>query len=244
MQIGTEVMVLETKVAIGDNVRRVCAVIASSAERAGRRPESIRLVAVSKTVSAEKIKCALEAGITCLGENRVQEALEKVSQLSGYRFEFHLIGILQKNKVNKVSAAFDWIETVETIELARKIEQSCERLGKVMSVLVEVNLGREETKSGVFEEELPELLGQMAPFDHLKIRGLMAIPPFFENPEDGRPYFRRLREIAERINHLRMLRVDLQELSMGMSHDYAIAIEEGATIVRVGTAIFGERLKV
>ena len=237
----TEPMNLQTKVDIGRNVQKVYETVMEATKRTGRKTESVKLVAVSKMVSVENIKEALAAGITCLGENKVQEGAEKRPQLSGYAFEFHLIGHLQKNKVNKAVDTFDWIETLDSLELARRIDQACQLLDKEIPVLIQVNLGKEGTKSGVAAEELLPLVNQIAKFQHLSIRGLMTLPPFFENPQEVRPYFRRLRELSKEINRLAIENVGMQELSMGMSHDYQIAIEEGATMVRVGTAIFGER---
>ena len=234
-------MNLETKVDIGKNVQKVYETMVEAAKRSGRKAESVKLVAVSKTVGSESIKEALAAGITCLGEKKVQEGAEKKAQLLGCVFEFHLIGHLQKNKVNKAVETFDWIETLDGFELARRIDQSCQLLDKVIPVLIQVNLGKEGTKSGVAEEDLLPLVNQIARLQHLTVRGLMTLPPFFENPQEVRPYFRRLRELSAEIDRLRIANVSMKELSMGMSHDYPIAIEEGATLVRVGTAIFGER---
>lgn len=223
------------------NIDRVREAIARAAQRAGRDASSIKLMAVTKTVAAERIKMALAHGIRCIGENKVQEAAEKHSQLEGHEFEFHFIGTLQKNKVNKSVALFDWIDSVESAELARKIDFACASLGKVMPVLLQVNIGHEDTKSGACEEELLELAGQAARLQNLAVRGLMAIPPYLEEPEAVRPYFQQLRGLAEKCRQLGLPGLVMEELSMGMSHDYAVAIEEGATIVRVGTAIFGER---
>jgi pyridoxal phosphate enzyme (YggS family) len=237
----SNLMVVDTRAEIGKNLQRVLDVIAQTVMRSGRKLETVKLVAVSKTVSVEKIRQALELGITCLGENKVQEGQSKKAQLGGYSYEFHLIGSLQKNKVNKAVAAFDWIESVDSFDLAKKIDQACISLKKVMPVLLQLNMGDEPTKSGAKEEELFELVGQVLELRHLSVRGLMAIPPFLENPEEVRPYFRRLRELAEGIQRAHLGNIEMKELSMGMSHDYPIAIEEGATIVRLGTAIFGER---
>lgn len=234
-------MNLETKVDIGGNVQKVYETMMEAARRAGRNTESVRLVAISKTISVENIKEALAAGITCLGENKVQEGMEKKPQLSGLAFEFHFVGHLQKNKVNKAVNTFDWIETLDSFELAKRIDQSCQLLGKVIPVLIQVNLGKEGPKSGVTEEDLLPLVNQITRFQHLSVRGLMTLPPFFENPEEVRPYFRRLRRLSQEIDGLRLENVSMKELSMGMSHDYPVAIEEGATLIRVGTAIFGER---
>lgn len=216
--------------------------IGQAARRSGRAPESIKLIAVSKTVEPERIAMALEGGVSCLGENRVQEGAEKRESLKGFSFEFHLIGTLQKNKVNKAVAVFDWIQSVDSVELARKINQASGKLHKTMPVLLEVNLAGEESKSGMAESLLGELAIETAQLPFLSLRGLMAIPPFLEDPEDVRPYFRRLRELSDRMRGLDLPNCRFEELSMGMSHDFPVAIEEGATMVRVGTAIFGERV--
>jgi PLP dependent protein len=233
--------ILPTKIDVASNVQSVLDIISKVAKQSGRNAESVKLVAASKAVNVERIVRALEAGVHCLGENKVQEGMEKRAQLGRFSYEFHLIGPLQKNKVNKAVATFDWIETVDSFDLAKRIDRACEGLNKVIPVLVQVNLAKEQTKSGVLEEELSGLVDLMAKLQHISLRGLMTIPPFSENPEEVRPYFRRLRELAERIDDLKIETVSMQELSMGMSHDYSIAIEEGATIVRVGTAIFGDR---
>jgi PLP dependent protein len=230
-----------TKDEIRANVQKVLDVIGRAADRSGRKRESVKLVAVSKTIAVDKIRWALEAGIGRLGENKVQEGQSKKPDLSAYAFEFHLIGPLQKNKVNKAVTTFDWIETVDSFELAMRIERACASMDKVMPVLLQVNVGMEPTKSGVSEDGIVELVEQTARLGHLSVRGLMTIPPLEEDPERSRPYFRRLRELAEKISRHSMDNAKMQELSMGMSHDYPVAIEEGATIVRLGTAIFGER---
>lgn len=223
------------------NVQRIRELIERTAARVGRRPESIKLMAVSKTIEAETINHALDAGIQHLGENRVQEAIEKKPLLNLSPYTFHLIGPLQKNKVNKAVEAFDWIHTVESLELAVKINRACEPSGKKMPVLIEVNQGKEPSKSGVIEENVRELVERMSLLANLSIRGLMTVPPFLEDPEEVRPYFARLRHLAERMAELRIENVSMGELSMGMSHDFLVAIEEGATLVRIGTAIFGPR---
>jgi PLP dependent protein len=210
-------------------------------DRSGRARDSVKLVAVSKTIPVDRIRWALEAGIARLGENKVQEGQSKKLDLAAYTFEFHLIGPLQRNKVNKAIVTFDWVETVDSFDLALKIDRACASINKVMPVLLQVNLGLEPTKSGVSEDEITRLVEQSATLEHLSVRGLMTIPPFEEDPERSRPYFRRLRELSERIRCHAIANVEMLELSMGMSHDYPVAIEEGATIVRLGTAIFGER---
>jgi len=234
-------MISNTRSEIEANVQFVMNAIDRAADRSGRKRDSIKLVAVSKTVAVEKIRWVLDLGIDRLGENRVQEGETKKPHLSAYSFEFHLIGPLQKNKVNKAVATFDWIETVDSFELAQKIDRACGSVGKVMPVLLQVNVGRESTKSGVLEAGVFELLEQVSGLAHLAVRGLMAIPPAVEDPEKSRPYFRQLRELAETLRSRSLNTSGMSELSMGMSHDYGVAIEEGATIVRLGTAIFGER---
>jgi len=234
-------MSLSTKDEVRANLQNVLDTIDRAVDQSGRTRESVKLVAVSKTVPVERIRWALEAGVTRLGENRVQEGQSKKPDLSAYRLEFHLIGPLQKNKVNKAVSTFDWIETVDSFELAIRIDRACASISKVMPVLLQVNVGMELTKSGVFEEGIIDLAEQTATLTHISIRGLMTIPPLDEDPERSRPYFRRLRELSEKIERRAIANVAMQELSMGMSHDYLVAIEEGATIVRLGTAIFGER---
>jgi PLP dependent protein len=239
--LWTELMTSPTKAEIQANIQQVLSVIDQAASRSGRRSESIKLVAVSKTIPVERIRWAIEMGINRLGENKVQEGQSKKPDLAEYTFEFHLIGPLQKNKVNKAVATFDWIETVDSLELALKIDRACASLGKIMPVLLQVNVGMEATKSGVSEERAFELAEQTSQLDHLSVRGLMTIPPLEKDAERSRPYFRRLRELAEKIRQHSAKLADLCELSMGMTQDYPVAIEEGATIVRLGTAIFGAR---
>ncbi len=224
------------------NVQNIQAVIEKAAAKAGRSPTAIKLMAVSKTIDSGRISQALEAGIRHLGENRVQEAQSKKPLLRSHPFTFHLIGPLQKNKVNKAIEIFDWIHTVDSIELAAKMNRASELSGKRIPVLIEVNQGREPSKSGVLEENVKDLLEQMACLKNLSIRGLMSVPPYLEDPEKARPYFARLRGLAETLAGLRIPNVLMEELSMGMSHDFPVAIEEGATLVRIGTAIFGPRL--
>jgi pyridoxal phosphate enzyme (YggS family) len=234
-------MTPQTSVNVRSNVQAVLEAMERAASRAGRPANSVRLVAVCKTVTVDRILEALDAGVVDLGENRVQEAAAKVSELRSRTKRLHLIGPLQKNKANKAAEIFDWIETVDNLELATRLDRACERLDKVLPVLVEVNLGKEQTKSGILEELALELTSQLAAFKRLSIRGLMTVPPYLEDPERVRPYFARLRMLAEQIGSQKLDNVSMAELSMGMSHDFPVAIEEGATLVRVGTAIFGAR---
>ena len=223
------------------NLRLVLEGIERAAQKVGRSGNSVKLVAVSKTVGVESIRQAVAAGATTLGENKVQEAFSKRPLLSELHAEWHLIGALQKNKANRAAEIFDWIESLDDFELAAKLDHACERLNKRMPVLIQVNVGREASKSGIAEEEAAEFAGRVSVFTHLEVRGLMAIPPYTEDPEEARPHFIRLRELAQRIESLRLTGVSMNDLSMGMSHDFPVAIEEGATLVRVGTAIFGPR---
>jgi pyridoxal phosphate enzyme (YggS family) len=225
-----------------DNISGVYKRISHAAMRAGRNPEDVKLIAATKTVSVERIITAIDAGLRVFGENRVQEAQKKILseelRAAGVRVDWHLIGHLQGNKVKYAIQLFDLIHSVDSEELAREIDRNAEKIGKVQDVLVEVKLSREETKHGVPRTGLSGLLTSMRGLKHLNLLGLMTIPPFFDDPDQARPYFRELRELREGMTAEGF---DLPELSMGMSGDFEAAIEEGATMVRVGTAIFGER---
>jgi pyridoxal phosphate enzyme (YggS family) len=223
------------------NLGMVLESIERVARKVGRSPDSVKLVAVSKTVGVEAIRQAVAAGAMILGENKVQEASSKRPQLMDAPAEWHLIGALQKNKANRAAEIFDWIESLDDLELASKLDRACERLDKRMPVLIQVNIGKEPSKSGIVEEEAAEFAARISDFAHLEVRGLMAIPPYTEDPEGARTHFTRLRELAQRIDSQRLTGISMKELSMGMSHDYCVAIEEGATLVRIGTAIFGPR---
>lgn len=224
------------------NIARVQERIAAACNRCGRRPEDVKLVAVSKTVSPDRIRQAYEAGLRDFGENRVQEASEKRPALSDLTVTWHLIGHLQTNKARPARELFHWIHSVDSLRLAAKLDKAALCSGDRLQIMLEVNLGDESTKFGARESEVIELAGQVCQFETLELRGLMTVPPFFDDPERVRPIFRRLRELAEKIESTHTPNVSLKDLSMGMSHDFEVAIEEGATIVRVGTAIFGDRL--
>ena len=217
---------------IRSNLERVRERVARAAERAGRRPEDVLLIAVSKTVEAGRIREAVAAGVRALGENRVQEAKAKVSEL-GHPVPWHLIGHLQTNKVKDALALFDVIQSVDRLEVARECDRRAASAGRVVDTLLEVNVASEPSKGGFGPAEVPAALEALGALDHIRIHGLMAIPPAVERAEDAREWFRQLRGLAERHG--------LKELSMGMSADFEVAIEEGATMVRVGTAIFGAR---
>jgi pyridoxal phosphate enzyme (YggS family) len=225
---------------VAANYRALCQRIGEAAARAGRNPQGIKLLGAAKSQSIDLVRSAIRAGVTLLGENYVQEAQEKKEQLPE-RAEWHMIGHVQRNKAKKAVAIFDVIESVDNIALARELHKEAHKQNKTMRILVEVNLAGEPSKSGVAKEHVEGLLRAAAELASLRIEGLMAVPPFRENPQEVRPYFQRLRELRDRLRELRLENVNLTELSMGMTHDYAVAVEEGATIVRIGTALFGPR---
>jgi pyridoxal phosphate enzyme (YggS family) len=210
---------------------------------ADRRPEDIRLIAVSKTHPVETVRAAITAGATDLGENRVQEAEPKIEAIGAESVRWHLIGPLQANKARRAAKLFDVIHTVDSVELAERLERICREEGRAeLPVLIQVSLANETTKSGVAVEQLDQLSDAVRRCERLRLIGLMTLPPFEEDPEKTRPYFRRLRELRDRLAAAGAFGDSAGELSMGMSHDFEVAIEEGATMVRVGTAIFGERM--
>jgi pyridoxal phosphate enzyme (YggS family) len=225
---------------IAENLKHVQDRIAAAAKRAGRDPSLIKLVTVTKTIDPERIRYAVAAGSNTLGENRVQEAKDKIEQL-GSIASWHLIGHLQTNKAKYAVKLFDLIHSIDNIELAREIDRQATKIGKVQNVLIEVSIAGEEAKAGVTLEETADLIKETAMLKHISIRGLMTMPPFLDDPEAVRPYFRKLRELAVSIAKEEIPHVSMQELSMGMSGDFEVAVEEGSTMVRVGTAIFGER---
>jgi hypothetical protein len=213
-----------------------------AAMRVNRAPEEITLIAVSKTHPSEIIREAIAAGALDFGENRVQEAESKIIEAGRYRARWHLIGHLQSNKARKAVKLFDVIHSLDSIELAAKLNRICEENDRQeLPVLVQVDLAGEKTKTGIAEENLSELVDAIKNLPRLRLIGLMILPPYFEEAEKVRPYFRRLRELRDKLKIQNAFANARGELSMGMSHDFEIAIEEGATFVRVGTAIFGER---
>ena len=204
-------------------------------------PNGIELVAAAKARTPEEILQAVQAGVKIIGENYVQEA-KKAYEVVGKRARWHFIGTLQKHNVRrKTVEMFDMIETVDSLEIAKEIDRRCAQIGKVMPVLIEINSGREEQKSGVFPEDAEQLVRDVSNLRNIKVMGLMTMGPRFGNPEDARPYFVETRKIFERIKGLDLPNVEMKYLSMGMTNSYKIAIEEGANIVRIGTKIFGER---
>jgi pyridoxal phosphate enzyme (YggS family) len=244
---------------MSDNLARVRERIELAASRVGRSAEEITLIAVSKTHSARKILQLYEAGVRHFGENRVQERESKLAHLSGLAATWHMIGHVQKNKAARAAGLFDSIDSVDSLALAEKLDRGREEFneqlapttkastesihsssGNLLRVLIEVKLDPEPAKSGVKNEDVPRLLEALRLLPRLDLRGLMGVPPYFDDPEEARPYFRRLRELRDTMRP-QMGAAILPVLSMGMSHDFEIAIEEGATEVRIGTALFGER---
>lgn len=226
---------------IADRVRSIVDEIRHAAVRAGRAPESVRLLAASKTVSVERVREAVDAGIRHLGENRLQEALPKIEALDREGVVWHFIGTLQRRKVKSVVGRFETIHSVDSLALAEEIARQAKAAGLRQRVLLEVNLGEESSKGGFAPAALVQVLPLLNELEQLDVRGLMAIPPPTATAEAARPYFRQLRELGQALTAQGCRNINMQELSMGMSHDFAVAVEEGATYVRVGTAIFGAR---
>ena len=227
-----------------ESISRIRERMAAAAQRSGRRLEEIVLMAVAKTVSTPRIIEAYDSGIRVFGENRIQEFAGKIEALRKlHDAEWHMIGHLQTNKAAKAAELFQYIDSVDSVRLARKLNAATSELGKKLPVLIEINIGGEEAKSGLALDsaELQELLNSASDFPSLDFRGLMTVPPYSESPEESRPYFRKMRELFADLSSRKLAAVQMNVLSMGMSHDFEVAIEEGATCVRIGTAIFGER---
>lgn len=226
---------------IKDRIQSIRDSIKKSALASGRNPEDVRLIAVSKKKSPEMVMDAIEAGQFLFGENYIQEATAKIEQMPENRSKWHFLGHLQKNKAKIAVRYFDLIHTVDSEALASEIAKNALKAGKIQDILIQVKTGDEPTKSGMELDEVMEAVKKIAAIDNIRIRGLMTIPPPVENPEDARPFFRALRQKAEEIKSENIPGVSMDELSMGMSDDFEVAVSEGATLVRVGTAIFGER---
>lgn len=226
---------------VAENLAAVQKRIEAACARAGRDPAAVRLVGVTKTVPVDRIREGINAGVTILGENYIQEARRKRELLADLPVSWHCIGHLQTNKAKFAVECCDWIETLDRESLARELNRQAEKAGRTIPVLIQVNIGGEETKSGLEPGALPAFFTLASAFERLDIRGLMALPPFFDQPERARPYFRRLRELLDLLRQEAALPERMTELSMGMSGDFEVAIEEGATLVRIGTALFGER---
>jgi pyridoxal phosphate enzyme (YggS family) len=232
------------RVSIADNLAVIRERLERAARRAGRDPATITLMAVGKTQPVERIVEAYQAGQRVFGENRVQEFAMKAPRLAELTdARFHLIGHLQSNKASKAASLFHAVDSIDSLRLAERLNAAAEQANKRLPVLIEVNIGGEAAKEGVAPdaEELETLLRNAPTLAALEIRGLMAVPPFTEDPEGARPYFRRLRELSAAIGARKLPAVAMEELSMGMSHDFEIAVDEGSTCVRIGTAIFGAR---
>ncbi len=224
-----------------DRISRIQERITKTAENCGRSPDEVKLVAVSKTKPVASIQQALDAGLVLFGENYIQEAREKVNDLAASPAQWHFIGHLQSNKAKYAVRLFDLIHSVDSEKLARELNKQAAKIGKVQPILLQVNIARETSKSGTSREEAVDLVTRISTLESLSLRGLMTMPPFFDNPEKARPYFRELRELRDHIRDLTIPEIAMDELSMGMTGDFEAAIEEGATLVRIGTAIFGGR---
>ena len=225
---------------ISRNLEEIKRRIHEAALSAGRNPADVNLVAVTKTVTMDRLQAAVAAGHTLFGENYVQEAKRKIAAL-GPGLVWHFVGHLQSNKAKAAVELFDLIHSVDRFRLAQALEQAAARQGKVQNILLQVNLAGEESKSGTSPEAAEDLLNKISELSHLKVMGLMTMPPWLPDPEEVRPYFRALRELRDRLRDMRLVDGDLPELSMGMTGDFEVAVAEGATLVRIGTAIFGRR---
>ena len=219
--------------------------IRKAASGCGRDPETVNLVAVSKTIPAHRVKEAVDAGVSVLGENYIQEAREKFNELSSCPVSWHFIGHLQTNKAKYAVRIFDLIHSVDTLKLALELDKQADKINKIQQILIQVNIGEEISKSGINEKDLMNLVKDISKLENLSVKGLMVIPPFYNEPENVRPYFSALRDLRDQIIKQvikqNIPNISMDELSMGMTGDFEAAIEEGATLVRIGTAIFGER---
>lgn len=227
---------------IKDRLEHVIERIKAAATGCGRDPATVRLVVVSKTVPAVRVEEAIDAGAALFGENYVQEAREKIDTLSGFPVAWHFIGHLQSNKAKYAVKLFDLIHSVDSLKLARELNKQAGKSNRLQPILIQVNIAEEETKSGVSEQDTVDLIGDISRLEHLSIKGLMTMPPYFNAPDKVQPFFRALRKMRDQIKGMNIVNVSMDELSMGMTGDFEVAIEEGATLVRVGTAIFGERI--
>jgi pyridoxal phosphate enzyme (YggS family) len=219
---------------VRERIRKVC-------ESCNRDADSVRLVVVSKTIPAGTVKEAIESGVRILGENYVQEAREKFDALIQYPVSWHFIGHLQSNKTKYAVRLFDLIHSVDSLKLARELDKQAKKVDKIQQILVQVNISEEDTKSGITADEAPRLISEISELENLSIRGLMTMPPYFYQPEKVKPFFAALRKLRDQVKERSLTNVSMEELSMGMTGDFEVAIEEGATLVRIGTAIFGER---
>jgi pyridoxal phosphate enzyme (YggS family) len=224
-----------------NNISRIRKTVASAADKSGRNAEDIRIMAVTKTLPFEVIEPAYEAGIRLFGENRVQEAFEKYPPKQDRTYQLHMIGHLQRNKANKSVDFFDLIQSVDSFRLAEHLNRYAQSRGKVYPVLLEINVGAETNKSGFSLDDIPLLADRFEQYSYIRTQGLMTVPPYFADPEKTRPYFVKLRNVFEKLTRIDLFRATFKYLSMGMSNDYHIAVSEGSNLIRIGTAIFGQR---
>ncbi len=215
--------------------------IKNAALACGRDPETIRLVAVSKTIPADMVKEAIEAGVKILGENYIQETRKKFDALSSYPVSWHFIGHLQTNKAKYAVRLFDLIHSVDSLKLAHELNKQAKKINKIQEILIQVNISMESTKSGIYEQDALGLIQDISRLENLSVKGLMTMPPFFDEPERARPYFSALHKLRDQIKKESIPNIATDELSMGMTGDFEAAIDEGASLVRIGTAIFGKR---
>ena len=234
-------MDVEAGDSVKDRLAFVCDRIQSAMQMAGRHEGGVRLVAATKSVPVERLREAIAAGVRIAGENRLQEALLKIDALKGERITWHFIGQLQRRKVRAVVGVFELIHSVDSLELAVEIERRAAAAGLRQHILLEINIGKEQSKAGFLVDEVKDVLPRLAALDHVVVQGLMAIPPPVRDAEESRPHFRRLRDLAAQLTTQGFPNISMTELSMGMSNDYMVAIQEGATLIRLGTAIFGGR---
>lgn len=226
---------------IRENIDDITKKIENTCKKIGRNPKDITVIAVSKTVESERAKEAVKAGINNLGENRVQELIKKYDELSDLEVKWHMIGHLQKNKVKYIIDKTVLIHSVESLSLAEEINKRAEKNNFVANVLIELNIGEEESKFGINEENVYDFITSMEQFENIRVLGLMTVAPFCENPEDVRWVFKKMKNIYDKISTMNLRNTEMNYLSMGMTNDYEIAIEEGSNIIRIGTAIFGAR---
>ncbi|WP_300464187.1 YggS family pyridoxal phosphate-dependent enzyme [Desulfobacula sp.] len=226
---------------IKDNIDRINKEIMDTAVSCGRKPDSVQLIAVSKKKSIETVLEGIKSGAGHLGENYIQEAIEKIDAIGKDRACWHFIGHLQSNKAKFAVQYFDYIHTVDTLKLAKEIHRQAKKINKIQNILMQINIGQEDTKSGTGIKEAVELAEQISTFENVSLHGLMCLPPYFSEPEQARIYFKQMVQIKGQIMALQLENVSMECLSMGMSNDFQVAIEEGSTMVRIGTSIFGAR---
>jgi pyridoxal phosphate enzyme (YggS family) len=225
---------------IKENYEKILSNIEKACRRENRDPSGVQLLGVAKNHSSQKIQEAYDCGLRLIGENKTQESEIHQAELSSLDVDWHFIGKLQKNKINRILRSFDFIQSVDGV---KSLEHIHKRVNQEIEVFIEINIGEEKNKSGFTVDGLKKALNYVSQLNRVKITGLMAVPPYFEDPEDARPYFRQVRELKDEINAMDLPNFDIKHLSMGMSDDYEVAVEEGATIIRIGTGLFGRRHK-